>query len=221
MTSKDPITVQSKPVFIALLPINALYVAIGSICRTRVVAVGIRSPPILPMQPPSSSYQEGRRNVQPRLARLPLHLQPKLDQATDGFGACDVIAGVGGPVVNRSNLPLWKACRNNGVPATTRGASVPNTTAGNTLFPSGSTLLPPDPLAPEFGLHLCNDYMAPAYRKDDIVLVRALRTDERVTPDVDYLFAQRDHKTFGQTLVLLGRLTRITKTLWSATCTTA
>jgi hypothetical protein len=89
-----------------------------------------------------------------------------------------------------------------------------DTTAGATLEPTGQPLCSPDPLAPDFGVHLVVDQMAPAYRRGDTVLVRALRKGEEVTADADYLFAQRDHTIAGNTPVLLCRLTRITKTLW-------
>jgi hypothetical protein len=89
-----------------------------------------------------------------------------------------------------------------------------DTTAGATLLPTGDKLYSPDPLAPDCGVHLCSDGMAPAYRKGDTLLVRTLREGEQVTAGADYLFAQRDHTIAGNTPVLLGHLARITKTLW-------
>ena len=88
-----------------------------------------------------------------------------------------------------------------------------DTTAGATLEPTGHRLYSPDPLAPDFGVHLVVDTMEPVYRKGDTVLVRALREGEEVTANDDYLFAQQHHAA-GNTRVLLGHLTRITKTLW-------
>ena len=99
----------------------------------------------------------------------------------------------------------------NGFPNNTPRA---HTTAGATLEPTGRPLYSPDPLAPDFGVHLCGDDMAPAYRRGDTLLVRALREGEQVTARADYLFAQRDRTLAGNTPVLLGHLARITKTLW-------
>ena len=50
--------------------------------------------------------------------------------------------------------------------------------------------------------------------------MRALRKDEEVTADADYLFAQRDHTIAGNTPVLLGRLAPIAKTRGFANSTT-
>jgi hypothetical protein len=78
----------------------------------------------------------------------------------------------------------------NGFPSNITPAS---TTVGPTLESTGQRLYSPDPLAPDFGVLLCNDDMAPAYRKGDTLLVRQRHDGETVEVGAEYLFSQRRH----------------------------
>lgn len=88
-----------------------------------------------------------------------------------------------------------------------------DTTAGATLYPTGKALYSPEPLAPDFGVHLCSDDMAPAYRKGDTLLVRHRRKGEPITDDADYLFAATIDPVPGGRVTLV-RLIGRTATYW-------
>lgn len=74
-------------------------------------------------------------------------------------------------------------------------------------------LYSPDPLAPDFGVRLGNNDNAPAYRTGDTVLVRHRRKGERIQAGADYIFARPSDRQGNQTVVL-GHLTRATRTHW-------
>jgi hypothetical protein len=91
---------------------------------------------------------------------------------------------------------------------------------GNAHVPTGTCHQPTDPLHIQFGVTLCNDDNAPAYRNGDMVLVRALYAGERVEKGGDYLFARGvDKGLHGQpiagTPLLLGRLKSSTRSHWT------